>query len=730
MKNRHSPRYCNRGRIGNCHWETGKAPTRTIRESGHPSVAVTWGDMHRSSIVIAVVLCRASFARADERAGIKDETIVITDDRPAEINRDGARALGDAPFVTVLHPDEHGAAATVADAAATAPGVQVRSLGGLGSYQSISIRGAAPGHTAVLVDGIPLARLAEVTTDLGRFALASFARVDIYRGAVPIELGGAGVGGAVNLITRVGPGEHGERVSASAGYGSYGARHLRAHYGDTHAHGLESSVTVGYTGASGDYTFFDNHDTQLNKSDDGYTRRGNNGFAQVDGAARLATGATSGGVRVAYKGQGLPGTTSLPAPTARLGTLDAIGDTRVVRAIGGALATGALYGLVERQALHDPHGELGLGVIDHVYTTLSGGATTTWSARRGTARGSIGAELRGDRFHESDRAGGKPGVTGDREGAALLAELEIALAPQLEITPAIRLDAVRTVPAAITVGPMQDATPAPRSDVVPSPRLTARFALRDDVTLKGSAGYYVRLPTLVELFGNRGYVIGTPDLRPERGPNGDFGAVWAPPPVGPLDRVLVEADLFATHARDTISFVTFAGYIARAINIGRTQTYGGELAVTGRIARAVSLTASYTRLATEQITDDVTLAGRALPRTPGHRLYARADVSQRVAERRLTAWFDTAYQATSFLDPANLGRVPARALFGAGASAEIAGGVTLAVSVENLAGTRVVDLPLVPPPGPAFTSTPIALADLAGFPLPGRSFYVSVLWTH
>jgi len=135
----------------------------------------------------------------------------------------------------VLHPDEHPAAASIADAVATAVGAHTRSLGGLGAYASVTVRGAAPGHTAILIDGVPLARIAAVTTDLGRFSLDAFGQVDLYRGAVPVELGGAGVGGALNLLTRLGRGDHGERVSASVGAGSFGARHLRLHYATTTA---------------------------------------------------------------------------------------------------------------------------------------------------------------------------------------------------------------------------------------------------------------------------------------------------------------------------------------------------------------------------------------------------------------------------------------------------------------------------------------------------------------
>src|SRR5215213_1352208 len=118
---------------------------------------------------ISVVLVLVASASADERkpavadAGdvVGDETIIVIDrapDRDADPKaRDRDRALGDAPFVTIIHSADHPATASVADAIGTSVGAQSRSLGGLGAYESISVRGATPGHTTVLIDGVPLA---------------------------------------------------------------------------------------------------------------------------------------------------------------------------------------------------------------------------------------------------------------------------------------------------------------------------------------------------------------------------------------------------------------------------------------------------------------------------------------------------------------------------------------------------------------------------------------------
>jgi vitamin B12 transporter len=309
--------------------------------------------MNRSGFYICVACAFAVRANAD------DEVIVIEDKAPDDKARDRERHLGDAPFVTILHPDEHAATASVADALATSAGVQTKSLGGFGAYQAVSVRGASAGHTAVLVDGVPLARLAAVTTDLGRFAIDSFGEVQLYRGAVPVELGGAGVGGAVNLVTRLGRGERGERVHAAIGGGSFGARHARFHYGDDHGRVL-SSTTIGYQGATGDYRYFSDNSTPLNPTDDGMVARANNTFDQLDLASRVGNDTGVAGLRVAWKENGLPGSTSQPALVANLSTIDVIADGQFTAGPSKQLA----YLLVEQQALKDPMGELGLGPQD------------------------------------------------------------------------------------------------------------------------------------------------------------------------------------------------------------------------------------------------------------------------------------------------------------------------------------------------------------------------------
>ncbi len=689
------------------------------------------------ALIVLATAGALAHADPDPVRTVEPETIFVIDRATDDGAADRERALGEAPFVTVLHPADHPATTSVADAVATSAGALTTSLGGLGSFQTVGVRGAAPGHTSVLIDGVPLAKLAAVTADLGRYPLDAFGEVRFYRGAVPVELGGAGLGGAIDLVTRMGPGPHGERWSMSLGGGSYRTRHFRAHLGDAHGERGEilSSTTVGYQGTTGDYSYFDDNGTLLNRNDDGYRVRGNNGFDQIDASTRFATRSqpTGGGLRLAWKRQGLPGSTAKPAQTAKLTTFDAIldagGETRAGDWTGHQLG----YGLFERQGLRDAMGELGLGDAERSYTTVSLGASSTWRHPIGPHRFSAGAELRADAFSDHDDKANTDAVTGTRVGGAMLAAIDLALAPQLVVTPALRLEALDSAPTPVSVGPMAGVVVPSRWDLVASPRFTALFAATSDLAIKGSIGRYARLPTLLEVFGNRGFILGSPDLKPERGPSSDLGLVWAPARAqarGEIDRVLVQADVFASRAHDTIALITTAGYVTRAANIGDTEAYGAELIASARIARTLSVTASYTRLVTEQMSSDVNVDGKPVPRRPGHVLYARGEVERRVLNHTAMAWLDGAWQAESYLDPASLGSTPSRLLIGTGARVEVIEHLGLSLSITNLADARIAHLPLDPAPSPALTETPTPLTDVSGFPLPGRSFYLSVDWTH
>src|SRR5262249_31407643 len=148
-----------------------------------------------------------------------------------------------------------------------------------------------------------------------------------------------------------------------------------------------------------------------------------------------------------------------------------------------------------------------------------------------------------------------------------------------------------------------------RTDLEPSPRVSTRALVGADVAIKASAGWYYRAPTLSELYGDRGWLVGTPDLRSEHGPTADLrvvvapavGVVVAPASAhGPIDRILVETAGFASWPRDTIAIVTSGALVARPLNVGDATIAGVEASATARLAQTLTISANYTFLATAQ----------------------------------------------------------------------------------------------------------------------------------
>ena len=665
-------------------------------------------------------------------ATVGEEVIIIQRNDAAASNR--RRALGESPFVSIIDAAAHrGEQLSIASALIAAPSTQVRSLGGLGTFSSVSVRGAAPGHTAVMVNGVPLSRIASVTADLGAYSLESFSSVELFRGALPLELTGGGVGGAVNMVTRLGRSTDGERLRFALGGGSFGARNFNVWHGDRFAHDeLASSTSIAYSAARGDFTVFSDNGTPLFPDDDGLMQRSHNGYWSVDASSRM--GAVdqnwSAGARALLKSQQLPGSLYYPAAAAELATrnliLDATKRNEWVGDEGPVLvATHRVYATAEQQQFADPDNEIGLAAQERTYVTLAGGAQTQWTGAVGdhqiTGLGQTQLEHFADEQANVDGMDARASTRGNRVGVALGVGAALRLGSRLTAEPAMRLDWQRTAPPVDGHDGMSTALPV-RQQWLPSPRAGLRLQVTNDLAVKGSAGWYARVPTVTELFGDRGFFVGSPGLLPERGPATEIGAVWAPAhALGAMDRVLLEGSVFANRSRDTIIYVTQGGFVTRPLNVGNTMAGGGELAMSARFWRVLSATANYSLMYSTQNNSEPSYNGKELPRRPRHRGYVRFDAVGALARRQIAGFVDGSWQSHSYLDQGNLEQAPARWLLGIGARMDVGGGFAVSAEVKNLTDNRTER----PSDGMA---APTAIVDVAGFPLPGRAFYARLEW--
>src|SRR5262249_20359915 len=132
-------------------------------------------------------------------------------------------------------------------------------------------------------------------------------------------------------------------------------------------------------------------------------------------------------------------------------------------------------------------------------------------------------------FEQTDKVGSRgvaPGAQPDRTRlrGTVAAENEILLlGDRVSIVPGLRWEGFQDeAPLDPRIAPALQKSGSVDLSVW-SPRLGLRAEALPGVTLLGNAGRYERVPTLQELYGDAGVVVGNPALKPEKSINWDVG---------------------------------------------------------------------------------------------------------------------------------------------------------------------------------------------------------------
>ena len=124
-----------------------------------------------------------------------------------------------AATVSVVLPDESPRAYDDLGALlAEVPGVNIVRTGSLGKLTTITLRGSNPDQVRIYVDGVPINIAAGGGVDVSTLPIGDIERVEVYRGASPLEFGESALGGIISITTRT-PGA--VRASARSGAGSF-----------------------------------------------------------------------------------------------------------------------------------------------------------------------------------------------------------------------------------------------------------------------------------------------------------------------------------------------------------------------------------------------------------------------------------------------------------------------------------------------------------------------------
>lgn len=669
----------------------------------------------KNSICLLVYLLFAAIAGtplyAQEPETLEEVVVEAEKEKPEE-----AELKDRSAYVTVIGSEEFKEEFTsLPEVLENSVGLNVRKFGGLGSFTSVSIRGSSAEQVTVLLDGVPLNRGKGGLVNLSNIPLRSVERIEVYRGSAPLRFRSSSIGGVINIVTkRI---KEGFSHQLSGSYGSFNTYETSgASTGQVNKTGYLLSASA--SGSDGDFEFEDNNGTPVNPYDDEIVTRKNNDFESHSILGKLSYDITPTfrlEVSNDYFGkeEGVPGIGSFQSKNARLET------ERNISAVKG-LKEGLFYQnldaeftgyfLYEETQFDDPDGEVGVGRQDTENKNIGWGADGYFSYYWGDHQilsflGSYQQER-----HDSDDnlASVKKSDTQKRNIYQTGIEDEIYLwNERLVFTPQVLYTYLDNDFGGNIAGQSFPTPEADDNDYV-SYKIGGRFQIWNGLDLKANIGRNYRYPTFTELFGDRGVYIGNPDLKPEQGTSRDIGISYSKQDLTygmfKANRIFFEVVYFFNNTDDLILFQQTSQRTVQAVNISKAEVEGFELSWALTLFNHFSVSGNYTYQDAKNTSEIPYLKDKWLPGRPEVELFVRSELFN----HRAKIFHEYSYLSNSFLDQANIRFVDDRIIHNAGFSIYPVKSITLTFEVKNIEDEQV--------------------SDVLGFPLPGRSYFGTVLF--
>jgi vitamin B12 transporter len=649
----------------------------------------------KRALVVSFAALAANAASASEPTGSATVTV------------EGERPTGPPPGVHEIDIAERARPGDgLEDLLHTAPGVRVRRLGGLGAFAGVGLRGTGFRHTLIQLDGVPLNPDGVEGVDLSSWPLAGLATIRITPGRAPATVGGAPTGGVVDLTTSDTPG-----VATEIGLGSFRSGRASA-AGAGRAGPVDLLVAADGLSTKGDFRYLDDGGTLYDPTDDALARRANNARHQGAGLVRARVRGDAGEatalLSVAARDEGLPGPIGSPQDATSLTSSRALLSLHGTSTRGAARVSALAWGAGRFEALRDPERELARTTeAQRDRTSTLGARATVEATLTPTAALRASIDARDERFARR---------VGDSSSASRLAR-RIGLGAALD-APWHPAPAWRVIPG-VDLRALRATKPGADLAIAALPGLSVAVTPGPGAAVWASGGATFRPADLAELYGDRGALVGNPDLRPERAWRAEAGARAAR---GATTRLEAEGTFWVTDARDAIGWLQNTQRTVVAVNFGRTNTIGADLGGAASHRDRYGARASLSLQRARQTTDDPTRRGRPVPFVAPARAWGRAWVAPHAAIR---VGLDVDAAAAIPVDPHGVARQPPRALLGGHTAVRPGGPWTLSVDVRNALGARSGLVPRDPlGPDPARVAAP--LTDFVGYPLPGRTVWLAV----
>ena len=542
-------------------------------------------------------------------------------------------------YAEVMPESWEGRGISAAEVLAALPGVQYTRQGGVGSFQTVSIRGVAAKNIVVCIDGIPLNDASGGAVDLGTIDLNQVEKIEVYKDRVPAKFGGRGIGGAINFVTKgskpaeavLKPDEKKSgRVLLS--YGSHNTWDASTQMLSRLTDSASVSASLSARHSDNDYEFHSNNRTPYNPDDDFTAKRQNAEFTEYSGLFKA---------RVLHA-NGVFSTLNFNFSLADGGNPGRDDYQSSVAGYKGELAT-AVYRAELPQLWNWLWLELSLAgkfekAVSHSYYPLDHlGYTSTEFLKYGAAGYSLSPEVlanySGDRLEANLRLSLDMSYYSGRGSSKSWNLTRYATTASGDVSYNIfKTFAVGGEGSTLFIvddihgGDFVQPTSTERMKT--SKERDVSFAGRGFVRYDApdsryggslSFGRYFRAPQLMELYGVYPGMISNPNLLNETALRFEVGGYY----MIPKSKTVVRATYFETGVKNAIYWIVSASFV-KPLNIGKSHVRGFEAEIESKPKKWFTAILRATFQKTEDESKEAYYNGKMLPYEPARSYYAEA----------------------------------------------------------------------------------------------------------
>ncbi|MBR2198313.1 MAG: TonB-dependent receptor [Fibrobacter sp.] len=537
----------------------------------------------------------------------------------------------DASYTEIQSSAWEGKSLTAADLLSALPGIQAYKQGGLGSFQTVSIRGIAARNILICVDGVPLNDASGGAVNLGSIDLNQMEKVEVYKGNVPAKFGVSGLGGAVNFVTKNAVKKGGRVLAAYGNHNTWeGSFQVAAPVTDS----IMFASTFATRHSDNDYEYKNRNGTQYVDDDDYMTKRKNAQYTDVSGNVqfRMLHGngyfSTLSATASRYE-SGNPGKEDQQTRVAKF-----VGESAFIRYgfesvgyFGDALflnggisarfdknVSSAYYPLDHIGYSNSRYLEYGAAVYKLVpeitaewkpVQSLESSLRLAGEWDRAEARGDsrdwaldrFSFLASGDFYYQIFKYGGL-----GTEGSVQVLKDRLDKGEFVQPTGTRRLEK------------------ASDRDATVSGRVFTRLgAAESPLTGEVSIGRFYQQPALMELYGSYPGILSNPNLKREKATKFEAAGLFR----FPGNHTNFRAAYFESHIEDGICWVILAELL-RAENVGRSRVRGAEFELNSSPAKFMDVVLRATFQKTEDRSKSNTYYGNMLPGEPERSYFAEA----------------------------------------------------------------------------------------------------------